>query len=92
MQQVHELQRLLLKNGHEIGDVDGKVGEKTRGAVKAMQIKLGMPADAWPTSELIRRMGGNAAPAAPRAEAKNENRNENRNDQRGRPPQQHQQR
>jgi lytic murein transglycosylase len=92
MQQVRELQRLLLKNGHDIGDVDGKVGEKTRGAVKAMQIKLGMPADAWPTSELIRRMGGNAAPAAPRAEAKNENRNENRNDQRGRPPQQRQHR
>jgi lytic murein transglycosylase len=70
MQQVRELQRLLLKNGYEIGDVDGKVGEKTRGAVKAMQIKLRMPADAWPTSELIRRMGGDAAPAAPRAEAR----------------------
>ena len=40
-----------------------------------MQIRLGMPADSWPTSELIRRMGGTAAPAAPRAEAQNEPRN-----------------
>lgn len=84
MQQVRELQRLLIKNGHDIGDIDGKVGEKTRGAVKTMQIKLGLPADSWPTSELIRRMGGDATPAAPRAEARNEPRNP--------PPQRRQQR
>jgi lytic murein transglycosylase len=64
--QVRELQTLLIKNGLDIGEVDGKVGAKTRAAVKAMQKKFAMPADSYPTSELIRRMGGTAAPAEPR--------------------------
>ncbi|MGE0565065.1 MAG: lytic murein transglycosylase [Pseudolabrys sp.] len=82
IQQARELQRLLIKNGHDIGEVDGKVGEKTRGAIKKMQIKLGLPADSWPTSELIRRMGGTAAPAAPRAEARDDPRQRRRQQQR----------
>lgn len=57
-QQVMELQRLLIKQGHEIGDVDGKVGTKTRGAIKKAQMKFGLPADSYPTAELIERMGG----------------------------------
>lgn len=62
-QQVRELQTLLIKNGFDVGDVDGKLGAKTRPAIKAMQLKLRLPPDSYPTSELIRRMGGTATPA-----------------------------
>ena len=57
--QVMDLQRLLIKNGYEgVGDVDGKVGSGTRAAVKKAQVKLGLPADSYPTVELIERLGG----------------------------------
>ena len=54
--QVMELQQLLIKHGADIGDVDGKVGAKTRPAIKAAQLKVGLPADSYPTSELIARL------------------------------------
>lgn len=57
--QVMELQRLLIKDGHDIGDVDGKIGAKTRAAIKLAQMKVKLPADSFPTVELIERMGGN---------------------------------
>ncbi len=56
-QQVMELQRLLIKAGYkDVGEVDGKVGSGTRGAVKQAQVKLGLPADSYPTAELITRL------------------------------------
>src|SRR5664279_3257368 len=58
-QQMMELQRLLIKQGYEgVGDVDGKVGSGTRAAVKKAQMKLGLPADSYPTAELIERLRG----------------------------------
>ena len=54
--QVFELQELLTRHGYDIGKVDGKLGLATRGAVKEVQIKLGMPADSYPTSELLARL------------------------------------
>jgi len=57
-QQVMELQRLLIKHGYEIGEVDGKVGSGTRGAIKKAQMKVGLPADSYPTAELIERLSG----------------------------------
>ncbi len=56
--QMMELQRRLNKHGFEAGDVDGKLGSGTRAAVKKAQIKLDLPADSWPTAELIARLGG----------------------------------
>jgi len=57
--QVMDLQRLLIKAGYEgVGDVDGKIGSGTRAAVKKAQLKLGLPADSYPTVELIERLGG----------------------------------
>jgi lytic murein transglycosylase len=56
--QMMELQRLLNKHGYEAGDVDGKLGSGTRAAVKKAQIKIGLPADSWPTMELVARLGG----------------------------------
>ena len=58
-QQIMELQRLLIKHGYEgVGEVDGKLGAGTRAAVKKAQIKSGLPADSYPTAELIARLSG----------------------------------
>ncbi len=54
--QVKELQTLLVRAGYDVGKVDGFLGLKSRQAVKAMQIKYGLPADSYPTAELLARM------------------------------------
>ena len=51
--EAKDLQRQLKKRGFDVGEVDGKIGANTRAAVKAMQIKLGFPADSYPTPELL---------------------------------------
>ncbi len=54
--QVMELQRLLKKHGYDVGEIDGKVGSGTRDAIKKAQMKFGLPADSYPTAELIQRL------------------------------------
>ncbi|WP_197028245.1 lytic murein transglycosylase [Bosea sp. 117] len=56
MAQVADLQRMLNARGHHVGGVDGKLGAATRAAVKAEQARLGLPADSYPTLELIARL------------------------------------
>jgi lytic murein transglycosylase len=56
LDEVKELQQLLARRGYEVGEIDGKLGAATRGSVKAMQMKLGLPADSYPTAELIERL------------------------------------
>lgn len=51
--EVKELQRWLVKHGQDVGEIDGKLGEKTRAGVRTMQRKLGLPADSYPTPELL---------------------------------------
>jgi lytic murein transglycosylase len=61
-QQMMDLQRLLIKQGYEgVGEVDGKFGAGTRAAVKKAQMKLGLPADSYPTAELIEHLSGGRA-------------------------------
>jgi peptidoglycan hydrolase-like protein with peptidoglycan-binding domain len=55
-QQMKELQQLLARRGYEVGEADGKMGAATRAAVKAAQLKLGLPADSYPTAELLDRL------------------------------------
>ncbi len=62
--EIRELQQLLVRAGFNVGKVDGVLGQQSRSAVKAMQIKYGLPADSWPTAELLARMRG-----VPRAQA-----------------------
>jgi lytic murein transglycosylase len=57
-QQIRELQGLLARRGYDVGKLDGFLGEKTRAAVKAMQMKFGLPADSYPTLELLARLRG----------------------------------
>ena len=56
--QMMELQRLLNAHGYNVGAVDGKLGNATREAVKKAQIKTGLPADSWPTVDLIEKLRG----------------------------------
>jgi lytic murein transglycosylase len=59
--ELRELQQLLARAGYDVGKVDGVMGQQSRSAVKAMQIKFGLPADSWPTAELLARMRGSRA-------------------------------
>ncbi len=54
--QVKQLQQKLEAKGYDVGGVDGTVGAKTRAAVKDVQIKFGLPADSFPTADLLRRL------------------------------------
>ena len=69
--EIKELQQLLVRAGYDVGKVDGVLGQQSRTAVKAMQVKYGLPADSWPTAELLARMRGGpraqAEPALPAA-------------------------
>ena len=56
--EVRELQTLLAKRGFDVGRIDGILGLKSRQAVRSMQIKLKLPADSWPTAELLGRLRG----------------------------------
>src|ERR1700686_530674 len=60
--ELRELQQLLVRAGFNVGKVDGVMGRQSRSAVKAMQIKYGLPADSWPTAELLAHMRGLRAP------------------------------
>ena len=53
---VKALQAMLAHSGYDVGAIDGFLGLKTRQAVKAMQQKYGLPADSYPTAELLARM------------------------------------
>ncbi|MDE2330867.1 MAG: lytic murein transglycosylase [Bradyrhizobium sp.] len=61
LSELRELQKLLVRAGFNVGKVDGVMGQQSRSAVKAMQIRFGLPADSWPTAELLTKMRGPAA-------------------------------
>lgn len=66
-EQLKELQRALTRLGLYDGEVDGKLGAGTRASVKRAQIKLGLPADSFPTHDLLERLRGDGKPTSPRA-------------------------
>ena len=51
--QMMALQEKLAARGHDVGKIDGVLGALTRTAVQKEQIRLGLPADAWPTVDLL---------------------------------------
>ena len=55
-EQLFELQRLLARRGFKVGEIDGKIGAQTRAAVRAAQMRLKLPADSYPTDELLERL------------------------------------
>ncbi len=54
--QMKQLQQKLAARGHDVGKIDGILGAGTRAAVRAEQQRLGLPADAWPTTELLGKL------------------------------------
>ena len=54
--QLKELQTKLQARGYDMGKIDGVFGVATRDAVRAEQMRLGMPADSWPTPELLDKL------------------------------------
>ncbi|WP_421723855.1 lytic murein transglycosylase [Bauldia sp.] len=54
--EVKRLQRILSRRGYDVGKVDGIIGERTRAAVKEVQLQLGLPADSYPTKELLAQL------------------------------------
>lgn len=51
--QMKELQTYLVNHNFNIGQVDGKLGGATKAAVKQLQIQFKLPADSYPTLELL---------------------------------------
>ena len=56
--EIRQLQRLLTRRGYDVGGIDGTLGVKSRAAVKAVQIKFGLPADSYPDHRLLERLRG----------------------------------
>lgn len=54
--QIEELQKLLNARGFNAGKVDGLLGAGTRASTREAQIALGLPADGYPTADLLERL------------------------------------
>ncbi|WP_428671120.1 lytic murein transglycosylase [Roseibium sp.] len=54
--QMKQLQKKLAGMGYDVGKIDGILGAGTRAAVQDVQKKVGLPADAWPTPDLLGRL------------------------------------
>jgi hypothetical protein len=50
---LRELQRLLARDGFPVGEIDGQLGGETRRAARLAQLKHGLPADGYPSAELL---------------------------------------
>lgn len=51
--QMQALQKKLAARGYDVGKIDGILGAATRAAVQQEQARLGLPADGWPTPDLL---------------------------------------
>jgi len=56
--EMRELQTILARQGFKIGQIDGKLGLQTRAAIKQVQMRLGLPADSYPSPDLLQRLRG----------------------------------
>lgn len=56
--QRKELQSLLLARGYDIGEVDGKIGSKTREAIKDVERRLGMEQRGRPGAKVLQALRG----------------------------------
>jgi lytic murein transglycosylase len=54
--ETKELQQLLARRGFDVGKSDGVIGAASRDAIRTMQIKYGLPADGYPSAELLSRL------------------------------------
>ena len=54
--ETKEIQQRLAKLGLDVGKIDGVVGAASRQAIRTMQVKYGLPADGYPSAELLSRL------------------------------------
>ena len=54
--QIIQLQKILVGMGYDVGEIDGKIGKATRAAIKDVQMKIGWPADSYPTVEFLKKL------------------------------------
>lgn len=54
--ELAELQTRLNRLGYDVGEPDGVAGSMTRAGIAAYQAKAGIPADGYPTPQLLRRL------------------------------------
>ena len=52
------MQTLLIARGHDIGEVDGMLGEKSRTAIRAEQQRLGQEASGRAGQKLLKALRG----------------------------------
>lgn len=57
-QERHDLQELLTARGFDTGGVDGIIGFNSRKALRDYQRSIGLPADGYPTPEILKRLRG----------------------------------
>jgi hypothetical protein len=55
-QQLKALQAALNQRGFDSGPPDGVMGPNTRSALRRYQFSVGLPADAYPTLDLLQRL------------------------------------
>ena len=53
-----ELQRLLTARGYDVGEPDGAIGAKTRGAIKEIEAQIGMSQSGRPGGKVLRALRG----------------------------------
>ena len=53
IEEMKQLQEKLAARGHDVGKIDGVLGTGTRTALQKVQKELGLPADGWPTQQLL---------------------------------------
>lgn len=51
--EMKSLQTKLQARGHDVGKIDGILGSGSRFAIQKEQLRLGIPADGWPTPALL---------------------------------------
>lgn len=54
--ETQEAQNILARLGYEIGEPDGRVGSKTREAVRSFQERKGLKADGYPTHAVLKQL------------------------------------
>jgi peptidoglycan hydrolase-like protein with peptidoglycan-binding domain len=62
---MQSLQAALAAHGFDPGKPDGMLGPATRDALRRYQRGAGLPADGYPTVDLLQRLQADGAPAAP---------------------------
>lgn len=56
-----EMQQLLSTLGFDPGNADGRISGRTRDAVRAFQLRVGMLPDGYPTADVLKRLRNNVA-------------------------------